>query len=270
MTDSWAKSPARATGKREIGRAWTGGDRILVAVISDIHSNLQALEAVLEDVSSAGCTSVWCLGDIVGYGADPEACVALARAHADVCLAGNHDLGVVGSISISGFSDPARLAAEWTAAVLSEAATQFLRDLSPLNVEQVAALYHGSPRDPVWEYILAPEQARIAVEESPRRVTIVGHSHVALAFAEAADTGVVGGPRGDGERLPLGTGRWLLNPGSVGQPRDGDPRAAWLELDTESWSATFHRVPYDIPRAAAAIRDAGLPQTLAERLSHGQ
>jgi diadenosine tetraphosphatase ApaH/serine/threonine PP2A family protein phosphatase len=225
---------------------------------------------VLEEVLAAGCTSVWCLGDLVGYGADPEPCVALVRAHADVCLAGNHDLGVVGALSVSGFSDPARLAAEWTAAALSDAALAFLRELSPSATGQAAALYHGSPRDPIWEYILGEEQARLAVEASPSRVTIVGHTHVALAYGGHVNASLAGGTRHAGERLAVGSGRWLLNPGSVGQPRDGDPRAAWLELDTESWLATFRRVAYDIPRAAAAIRHAGLPEALAERLSHGQ
>ena len=241
-----------------------------LAIVSDIHSNLQALEAVLDEVANVGCDAIWCLGDVVGYGADPEACVGLVRARAAVCLAGNHDLGVVGALSVKGFSDPARLAAEWTAGVISTAAETFLRGLSPVAVEQAAALFHGSPRDPVWEYVLSEEQALLGLEASPRRVTLVGHSHVALAYGDDAGRTVAGGPCGAGERLAVGSGRWLLNPGSVGQPRDGDPRAAWLELDLDSWQATFHRVAYDIDRAAAAIRDAGLPEALAERLHHGQ
>ena len=241
-----------------------------LAIVSDIHANLQALEAVLDDVSSVGCEGIWCLGDVVGYGADPEACVDLVRKRAAVCLAGNHDLGVLGELSIEGFSDPARLAAEWTAGVISSSAATFLRGLSPGAVEQAVAMFHGSPRDPVWEYVLSEEQARLALDASPRRVTLVGHSHVALAYGEDAGSSVAGGPRGAGDRLAVGSGLWLLNPGSVGQPRDGDPRAAWLELDLDSWHATFRRVAYDIHRAAGAIREAGLPEALAERLHHGQ
>ncbi len=241
-----------------------------VAVISDIHGNLQALEAVLEQVGEAGCEAVWCLGDVVGYGADPDACVQLVREHADVCLAGNHDLGVAGVLSVETFSEIARRAASWTAGVISEQTRGFLVSLAPVAERHSISLYHASPRDPVWEYVLTPQAAELALDVQARRVSLVGHTHVPLAFNRYTSAPATGGVRRAGEQLDLGAGRWLLNPGSVGQPRDGDPRAAWMELDADRWTAAFRRVDYDIDGAARAIRAAGLPPALAERLCIGQ
>ena len=241
-----------------------------IAIVSDIHANLQALQAVLEQVEASECDAVWCLGDLVGYGADPDACVELVREHADICLAGNHDLAVTGALSIEDFSDTARQAAEWTRATITQETRAFLETLSPSDEDQVVSLYHASPRDPVWEYVLSPLQAALGFDVQPQRVCAVGHTHVALAFHRRDGHGATGETRHDGDRLEIGDGHWLLNPGSVGQPRDGDARAAWLELDTDAWTATYRRTVYDIDGAAWAIRAARLPDTLAERLSHGQ
>ena len=243
-----------------------------VAVVSDIHGNRHAFQAVLESILARECNELWCLGDLVGYGADPDDCVALARENAAICLAGNHDLGVRGSIPLEQFSRGAALAAEWTQATIRPETREFLDGLEPAHLDPVIALYHASPRDPVWEYVLSPLQAELCLDVQPRPVALIGHSHVALTFWRMAGETATGQTRGAGDELDLATGEWLINPGSVGQPRDGDPRAAWLELELGSApvSATFHRVPYDIDGAAAAIRAARLPDSLAERLHYGQ
>jgi len=247
-----------------------------VAIFSDIHANLPALEAVLADVEDAEIGQRWCLGDVVGYGADPDACAELA-AGSDVCLVGNHDLAVLGELDTGTFSAAAAAAVEWTVEHASEATLSFLGGLSPADASHDAALYHASPRDPVWEYVLWPDQAADCLAIQERRVSFVGHSHVALFFsAPELDDDRTPAPEargwqaGAGTRLEIGEGRWLINPGSVGQPRDGDPRAAWLELDMESWEATYHRITYDVERAAASIERAGLPEHLARRLFVGR
>jgi predicted phosphodiesterase len=241
-----------------------------IAVVSDIHGNRHAFEAVLEAIGEAGCNQVWCLGDLVGYGADPDACVALARAHTRICLAGNHDLGVVGTIALEQFSRGAALAATWTQKTITRDTLNYLQLLSPQNTEEQVALYHASPRDPVWEYVLSPLQAELCLDIQASPVALIGHSHVALSFSRRDGEAATGETRSDEETLALEGARWLINPGSVGQPRDGDPRAAWLELDLEAQTATYHRNDYDIAGAAAAIRAARLPDSLAERLQYGQ
>lgn len=241
-----------------------------VAILADIHANRQALEAVLDATAAAAVDAVWCLGDVVGYGGDPDACVALVREHADVCLAGNHDLAVTGALSISEFSDVARKAAEWTQTKISADTLEFLRTLVPFNEDQEISLYHGSPKDPVWEYVLSPLQADLGFEVQRHRVCAVGHTHVALAYQRPESGDTTGETHHEGDALDISSGHWLLNPGSVGQPRDGDPRAAWLELDTAAMTARYRRTEYDIDAAAWAIRAARLPHALADRLSHGQ
>jgi predicted phosphodiesterase len=243
---------------------------VRIAVISDIHGNRPAFDAVLQAVAGRRCDRIWSLGDLVGYGAEPDACVDLAREHAAVSLAGNHDLGVTGAIPLEQFSRGAALAATWTRETIRPDTMEYLQTLESSAVLQDAALYHASPRDPVWEYVLSPLQAELCLDAQARRVSLIGHSHVALYFARLSGVSATGGTRTDGEGLDIGDGEWLLNPGSVGQPRDGDPRAAWLELDLGEWIATHHRVDYDIAAAAAAIRAAGLPESLAERLQYGQ
>jgi len=241
-----------------------------IAVVSDIHGNRHAFEAVLEAIDTSACEEMWCLGDLVGYGADPDACVALARVHAAICLAGNHDLGVCGTLPLGEFSRGAALAAQWTQATISRDTREYLEALEPKRLGEKVGLYHASPRDPVWEYVLSPLQAELCLDVQPNRVCLIGHSHVALSFSRLEGTAATGQTRGNGEELDLGAGEWLINPGSVGQPRDGDPRAAWLELDLISWRAVYQRVEYDIAGAAAAIRAARLPDSLAERLQYGQ
>jgi diadenosine tetraphosphatase ApaH/serine/threonine PP2A family protein phosphatase len=243
-------------------------------VISDVHSNLPALEAVLEATEEAGVDQHWCLGDLVGYGADPDACTALVRERSEVCLVGNHDLAVLDALDISAFSDTAKVAVEWTREQASAETTEFLAGLSPALEHAGFDLYHASPRDPIWEYVLSIDQAEAGLDAQDQRIALIGHSHVALYFTRPEGRvrpGYAHGAQtGDGALLDLDDGTWLINPGSVGQPRDGDPRAAWLELDTDEWTARFHRVSYDIAAAAASILAAGLPSPLAERLAVGR
>jgi diadenosine tetraphosphatase ApaH/serine/threonine PP2A family protein phosphatase len=247
---------------------------VRVAVITDIHANLPALEAVLADVDSGDFDEVWCLGDVVGYGAGPDACADLVRERCDICLVGNHDLAVLDDLDIASFSEAAAEAVQWTKAEIREETLEFLRGLAPHGIREEVGLFHASPRDPVWEYVLSVEQAHACMDVQGGRISLIGHSHVALFFTRApVDDGfgdTHGSQAGDDFRLDLAEGRWLINPGSVGQPRDGDPRAAWLELDTGEPSARFHRVDYDIEAAARQILDAGLPARLADRLQVGQ
>jgi diadenosine tetraphosphatase ApaH/serine/threonine PP2A family protein phosphatase len=245
-----------------------------VAVISDVHSNLPALETVLTAVEEAGIEESWCLGDLVGYGADPDACTALIRERCQVCLVGNHDLAVLGELDVAAFSDAARAAAEWTREVASEETMAYLRGLTPALSHEGFGLFHASPRDPIWEYVLSIDQAEAGLDAQEERIGLIGHSHVSLFFTRPPDKPrhgyAHGAQAGEGALLDLAEGAWLVNPGSVGQPRDGDARAAWLELDTEELSARFHRVPYDVEAAGAAILEAGLPSSLAERLQAGR
>jgi diadenosine tetraphosphatase ApaH/serine/threonine PP2A family protein phosphatase len=244
-----------------------------VAVLSDVHSNQPALQSVLAAVDEAGVDQLWCLGDVVGYGADPDACAALIRDRCDVCLVGNHDLAVLGGLDIASFSDNAAAAVEWTRNRVGEETLEFLRGLEAAGSHDGVGLFHASPRDPIWEYVLSVDQAEAGLDEQEERVCLIGHSHISLFFTRPDDSRssqTHGAQTGDGALLDLVSGFWLVNPGSVGQPRDGDPRAAWLELDTEEWTARFHRVPYDIAAASGAILAAGLPRQLAERLAGGR
>ena len=244
------------------------------AVLSDVHSNQPALEATLAAVDAADVDETWCLGDVVGYGAQPDACAELIREHCDLCLVGNHDLAVLQKLDISTFSEAAAAAVEWTRDNASPATLEFLDGLESAGARDGVGLFHASPRDPVWEYVLSIEQAEEGLDLQEQRVGLIGHSHVSLFFTRPPSTGrksfATGAQTTDGDLLDLAEGEWLLNPGSVGQPRDGDPRAARLELDTDALTARYHRVEYDAVAAGAAILEAGLPTALAERLQIGR
>jgi predicted phosphodiesterase len=241
-----------------------------IAILSDIHGNRHAFEAVLADVARAEPDEVWCLGDLVGYGADPDACCELALAECDLCLVGNHDLAVRGDISMGEFSTGARIAAEWTQEVISRENLEFLCTLEPELLDREVGLFHASPRDAVWEYVLSTLLADLCLDVQQHRVCLIGHSHVALSFQRAEREPATGETRPAGAEVDLSEHEWLLNPGSVGQPRDGDSRAAWMVLDTGEWTATWRRTEYDVAGAQAAIRAARLPDSLAERLEYGQ
>ena len=241
-----------------------------IALLSDVHGNRPAFEAVLGDVEDQSVEEVWCLGDLVGYGAQPDDCVRLARDRCDLSLAGNHDLVVTGDIPISDFSSSAAAAARWTRETIGDETMTYLKALEPSDPGREPALFHASPRDPVWEYVLSTWQAEECIDLMDARVGAVGHSHVALWFRLGDDGKMSGATAEPGEAMDLSGGRWLVNPGGVGQPRDGDPRAAWLLLDTSTWTAEWRRVEYPIEDAARAIEEAGLPRVLAERLFAGQ
>src|SRR5919204_3119711 len=217
-----------------------------VAVLSDIHGNRHAFEAVLAEVAEAEVEEMWCLGDLVGYGAEPDACVALAAEHADLCLVGNHDLAVRGDIPLEQFSKGAAVAAEWTREVIEPDTLEYLKNLEAKDLSREVGLYHASPRDPVWEYVLSTLLADLCLDVQRHRVCLIGHSHVALSFHRAEGENATGEVRPADSQLDLADGAWLVNPGSIGQPRDGDPRAAWLVLDTDGWSASYRRTTYDV------------------------
>ena len=241
-----------------------------IAIVTDVHGNRPAFEAVIAAAREAGADEMWCLGDLVGYGAEPDACVELAHNHCSVCLAGNHDLGVVGVLSLEDFSRGARIAAEWTAETITDDTREFLLALTPSAEAAGYGLFHASPRDPVWEYVLSGLTAELCFDATDFAVSFIGHSHVALSFHRSAGEPTTGSTRREGDELDLSAGEWLLNPGGAGQPRDGDPRAAWLLLDTDANVARWQRAEYDIAAAQDAIRTARLPDSLADRLAFGQ
>lgn len=239
-----------------------------IAVISDIHANLHALKTVLADVDQESIDELWCLGDVVGYGPKPNECCDLIRDRAAISLCGNHDLAALGVLDVAEFSSDAAAAADWTAGALGSKQRTWLGSLAPLARREEAELYHGSPRDPVWEYILSEDVALVALEATTAPLVLVGHTHVALALAWDGHE-IEGGLAPGGVTIALQGRRHLINPGSTGQPRDGDARAAWLLVDTGTGSASFRRVPYPIEKTQKEMRDAGLPETLADRLAHG-
>jgi diadenosine tetraphosphatase ApaH/serine/threonine PP2A family protein phosphatase len=240
-----------------------------VAVVSDIHSNLHALEAVLAAIEAEAPDELWCLGDLVGYGPRPNECCAAIVERMDVCLAGNHDLAVRGTIDVDEFHGDAGVAARWTREVLDRQWRSLLDRLEPEGVAHEVALYHGSARDPIWEYVLSDEAALATLELAGSPLVLVGHSHVALRVVQTEGE-LDGGIAAAGTEQELSGVRALLNPGSVGQPRDGDPRAAYLLLDLDARRASFRRVEYDIERTQREMRDVGLPELLAARLELGQ
>jgi len=237
-----------------------------IAVVSDIHSNLPALEAVVASLGDVD--RLWILGDIVGYGAEPDGVVERLRDNDAVAVRGNHDHVATGAEGADWFNVTARSAIEWTADTISPSTRGWLSDLPIRREEQGFTLVHGSPRDPLWEYIDDPAVAGAVMPAMTTAWGLFGHTHRPRAFVE--DNAAIGEIRvTDGTTLALGESRVLLNPGSVGQPRDGDPRAAYLVLDTEQGRVTWHRVAYDVALAARRIRAAGLPERLAGRLALG-
>ena len=240
-----------------------------VAVISDVHANWHALAAVLEAVDAERPDELWFLGDLVGYGPRPNPCCAAIAERAALSLAGNHDLGVLGRLELEEFTPEAAAAAEWARGVLTPEARAQLESSSPTGRREGVELFHGSPRDPVWDYVLSFEAIEATFELTKKPLVLVGHSHIPLALASAEGT-LSGGLAPEGTEVELGAGaRLVLNPGSVGQPRDGDPRAAWLLLDFGAGRGSFRRVPYPVERTQDEIRERGLPESLAERLARG-
>jgi predicted phosphodiesterase len=240
-------------------------------IISDIHANLTAFDTVLAHASGQW-DQVWCLGDVIGYGPDPEACVARLRELNHISLSGNHDWAVLDKLDISTFNVEARRAIQWTQSQLSTEANDYLQTLPPIAVAPPHfTLAHASPRQPVWEYILDNITAGENFPHFETQFCLVGHTHTPIIY-EKTSTDIVA-------RTPLysqpvyldqlGENRLIINPGSVGQPRDSDPRAAYAILDLEAMTWEHRRVPYDVEAVQARMRKHDLPERLVLRLEFG-
>jgi predicted phosphodiesterase len=243
-----------------------------IAVLSDIHANLAALDAVRADLPSAD--QVWVLGDIVGYGPQPNEVIAALQEMGARSVMGNHDGAAIGTVDADQFNSDARRAIEWTATVIDDNSRAYLAALPEVRRDGALTAVHGSPRDPIWEYITSPGIAAANFAHFDTRLCLFGHTHLPSVF-RLGDGGVepiIGLPD---DRVELGGERALLNPGSVGQPRDGLPEAAYAVVDLEdaggaSAAISFRRVRYDIERTQRAMREVDLPARLVERLSYGR
>jgi predicted phosphodiesterase len=240
-------------------------------ILSDIHANLPAFEAVMADAGDFDI--IWCLGDMVGYGPDPNECVARLREYPHLCLAGNHDWAALGKLDLRGFNTDARTSSEWTQRQLAPATRAYLQSLPPSRVESGYTLAHGSPRQPIWEYILDPLTAEHNFTAFSTPACLVGHTHIPAAFylPDGPSASRACEPRSllGNQAMLLNSGRWIVNPGSVGQPRDGNPDASYaiLDLDQNGWQ--HRRIRYPVHETQRRMRQHGLPPRLIERLAQG-
>jgi predicted phosphodiesterase len=241
------------------------------AIISDIHANLTAFQAVLEDVEArGGFERIWCLGDIIGYGPDPKECIELLRQHAHICVAGNHDWGAIGKIDIDDFNPEAAAACRWTGQQLDQQDIDYLANLPLIISEGDFTLAHGSPREPIWEYLVSIHVARVSFNYFKTKFCLVGHSHIPVVFESLApDEECLLHEFNSDMPLNLGENRLIINPGGVGQPRDGDPRASYAIYDSDHNVIWHYRVPYDVASTQQRMKEYGLPYRLAARLSQG-
>jgi predicted phosphodiesterase len=240
-------------------------------VISDIHANLAALEAVLNDAGSF--QMIWCLGDLVGYGPDPNKCVARIQEFEHVAVAGNHDWAALGRLNLSDFNFEARMANAWTQDELTPATRQYLERLPSRAGRDGFTFAHGSPREPIWEYILDVGQAAVNFGHFETAVCFVGHTHIPVAFALDKEDDryyALIPPYPEPLSLDAPDTRTIINPGSVGQPRDGDPRASYVILDTEAGTWELHRVDYSVEITQERMRARNLPPRLIRRLEVGR
>ncbi len=241
-----------------------------ILIVSDIHSNLVAFEAVLRDAGEFD--QVWCLGDVVGYGPEPDPCVEKLRALKPLCIAGNHDWAVLEKLDLGEFNQDARTATIWTREQLTPHNLDWLHQLPervPTELEKFT-LVHGSPRYPIWEYVLGPAIARINFDYFDTPYCLMGHTHVPVIYRLNTESDIaVPEPLPENIPVEFGDARVMLNPGSVGQPRDGDPRAAYAILDTDAMALRHRRVDYDIAATQARMREVGLPAKLINRLNAG-
>jgi diadenosine tetraphosphatase ApaH/serine/threonine PP2A family protein phosphatase len=240
---------------------------VRVALLSDVHANLVALEAVLAALAPEKVEAIWVTGDTVGYGAEPSEVLALLRDRGALLLLGNHDRAVATGEGLEIFNDRAAAAARLHANWLSPAERDLLGGLRPVATVERFTLCHGSLRDPMWEYVTSVPAAAASLGKAKTPFACHGHTHLPAIFLEEADGLRLARPK-EGTTYTLGS-RCLLNPGSVGQPRDGDPRAAYATIDTTAGTATFHRAAYDIPSEQEHIRRRGLPEIFADRLAVG-
>jgi diadenosine tetraphosphatase ApaH/serine/threonine PP2A family protein phosphatase len=239
------------------------------AIIADIHANLAALQAVLEDIKEkGGVEEMWCLGDMVGYGPDPHQCLELLRQYPHVCVAGNHDWAAIGKIDTSYFNPDAAAACQWTAGQLTPDDVRYLESL-PLTITRGDfTLVHGSPVEPIWEYVISNSVAAKNFAFFQSLFCLVGHSHVPLVFQEVAGYSQFS-KLSPGIGLVLDETRMIINPGGVGQPRDGDPRASYAIYESEGRVIRLYRIPYDISATQDKMMQAGLPVSLVARLQIG-
>ena len=241
------------------------------AIIADIHANLAAFTTVLDDIEHrGGAEEIWCLGDVVGYGPDPHQCIELLRQYNHVCVAGNHDWAAIGKLDTSYFNPYAAAACHWTAQQLSPEDIQYLESL-PLVIERDDfTIVHGSPREPIWEYLLSTSNAKENFAYFQSKFCLIGHSHVPLIFSYN-ETGACSLSQFSPDiRLALGESRLIINPGGVGQPRDGDPRASYAIYDSETRLVRLYRIPYDIGATQTRMTEYGLPMPLVARLTYGK
>ena len=239
-----------------------------ILVLSDIHANLAAFEAVLEDAAGKW-DKIWYLGDLVGYGPNPNECVELLRQHEHIALSGNHDWAALDKLDIGDFNEEARTAVLWTRNRLTEESLAFLDSLPAKRVQDAFTLAHASPRHPVWEYILEYETAVENFAHFSTPYCLVGHTHIPVLIAEEKGDDLFVHTPTYAETIYLEDTRVIINPGSVGQPRDADPRAAYALLNIEDLTWEFYRVDYPIEKTQEQIRDLGLPEALAARLAYG-
>jgi len=239
-----------------------------ILVISDIHGNLPALDAVLQEAGPVDAT--WCLGDLVGYGPNPNECIERVRSLPNlICVLGKHDAAALGQIDLQAFNHEARFSVNWTQDHLNSDSLEFLCNLPEIEEYGNVTLAHGSPRNPIWEYLLDTHTAAVNFEFFETKICLVGHTHLPIAYYW-----LNGNHKTEWKIIPVGEptriiGRTILNPGSVGQPRDHDPRAAYGIYDPVEnvWEA--HRLSYDVSEVQRRIYAAGLPARHAIRLGEG-
>jgi len=239
-----------------------------ILVLSDIHANLDALNAVLADAGQFDI--IWSLGDIVGYGPEPNESIARLSEYEHLAIAGNHDWAVLDKIDVSDFNPDARRSNLWTRDHLTPASRAYLEALPKTRVEGRFTLAHGSPRRPIWEYLITAHEAGLSFACYETAICLVGHTHAPVIFRAAVDGGKCVALRApESTLIRLDDSRYIINPGGVGQPRDGDPRASYLLFDTEEMTFEQRRVPYDIAETQEKMRAAGLPRSNSMRLALG-
>lgn len=243
-----------------------------ITIVTDIHSNLEALQAVLRHAEGQkALDALWCLGDVVGYGPDPNPCIQLLSSYSPICLMGNHDLAAIGQLDTTDFNADAAAAARWTSGQLGEDERRYLEALPQVIVEGDFTLVHGTLRWPVWEYLFSVESATAHLKRQQTPFGLVGHTHIPMLVKEVKDSEACDlSYLGDGAAVHLGDERLVINPGGTGQPRDGDPRASYAVYDKDGATLTIHRVEYDIGATQKKMAAAGLPQRLITRLSYGR
>ena len=242
-----------------------------ILIVSDIHSNLEAFESVLDDADGrGGFDEIWSLGDLVGYGPDPAAVIDALRERPHRAVVGNHDLAAIGELSLDSFNDYAAAANRWTADALDDDRRRYLSG-QPRTLEiDEFTLAHGSPRDPIWEYVVSPRAAAANFNYFDTYRCLVGHSHVPFICRPDERAGALFMRPPFGTPYPLEDDRFIINPGSVGQPRDRDARASYAVYDSDGETLTHYRVEYDIPTTQDKMRSVGLPAFLIDRLAYGQ